>query len=83
VEAIQLAPPEVGGDTSCSITTGSTIVKDQQIFFQTSHISPLAITRGFPAVAGESYDFSLLCETTLSDVMVENLHMTAIFASTP
>jgi hypothetical protein len=86
VEAIQIpspGPTEVGGDTSCSITTGNTIVKDQQIFFQTSHILPLAITRGFPAVAGESYDFSLLCETNLSDVKVENLHMTAIFASTP
>jgi len=82
VEAIQIPGPEVGGQTTCSITTGNTIIADQVIFFQTSHIAPLAITRGFPAVAGESYDFSLLCKTDLSDVVVQNLHMTAIFAST-
>jgi len=83
VEAIQIPGPGVGGDTTCSITTGNTIIADQQVFFQTSHVAPLAITRGFPAVAGESYDFSLLCKTDLSDVEVQNLHMTAIFASTP
>jgi hypothetical protein len=84
VKAVQVPGPGIGGDTSCAITTGTLpIVPDQQIFFQTGHIAPLAITRGFPAVAGQSYDFSLLCETTLSDVKVENMHMTAIFASTP
>jgi hypothetical protein len=83
VDAIQIPPPGGASDTTCSITTGRTIVEGQQIFFQTSHVAPLAITQGFPAVADQSYDFSLLCSTDLSDVEVQNLHMTAIFASTP
>lgn len=82
VEALK-PPVNVGGDTTCSITTGSTIVGGLEILFQGNHVAPISITQGFPAVAGESYDFSFQCETNVSDVIVRNLHMTAIFASTP
>lgn len=81
VEAIQIPGPEVGGDTTCSITTGNTIDAGRRILFQTNHVAPLAITQGFPANAGQSYDFTLLCRTDVSDVVLRNLHLTAIFAS--
>jgi hypothetical protein len=81
---VRIAAPTDGKIVvSASASVEAIQIPGQEILIQTSHVAPLAITRGFPAVAGEPYDFSLSCETNLSDVVVRNLPMTAIFTSTP
>jgi len=72
-----------GGDTLCSITTGNVIGPDgtQETTHSTATVSPVSLTRGFPAIAGTTYDYSLLCETTVSVVTLRDLQMQALYVA--
>jgi len=79
VEALDV----IGGATLCSITTGDAVDPDgtQEIFHGAPSVAAVSLTRGFPAVGGTSYDYILLCETTVSDVELRDLQMTALFVA--
>ena len=44
-------------------------------------VTTFSQTRGFEGVAGESYDFSLLCNESVSLVWLRNIQMTALFVA--
>ena len=68
------------GDLTCSITTGNSIGDPHMEIANIGvSVDPFSQTRGFVAVAGASYDFSLLCNESVSNVTLQSVQMTALF----
>lgn len=71
------------GDLICTITTGNAVGDPHMEILVEGPLSVTTFsqTRGFEGVAGESYDFNLLCNESVSLVWLRNIQMTALFVA--
>jgi hypothetical protein len=71
------------GDTVCSISDDFEVGVNgpQEIFQKGGTVAAISLTRGFPAIGGESYTYRLLCETSLGNITIRNLQLTALFVA--